>query len=112
MFAITRAWFSCSVLAAALLSQAPTSKLFEAPFRVEADGKPIAAVTGHAAPFVLDFDGDGVFDLAVGEFGSTAPEVKGGTCRLYRNIGSNQVPKFAAFSLLQTEGKPAAMESS
>lgn len=112
---ITRTLLAGGLLAATLLGQSPPAdapSLFEAPFRVEADGKPITAVTGHAAPFVLDLDHDGVFDLAVGEFGSSAPGIEGGTCRLYRNTGSNQAPRFAAFTLLQSDGKPAAMESS
>jgi len=75
------------------------------PFVVEADGTPIEVVVGHAAPFVLDIDGDGTQDLAVGEFG-------GGGCRLYRNLGTNAEPKFGAFEMLQSDGKPAAMESS
>ncbi len=76
-----------------------------APFRVEADGKPIATKTGHAAPTIVDFDGDKVWDLAVGEFG-------GGGCRLYKNVGSNTEPKFGSFTMLQSDGKPASMESS
>jgi len=76
-----------------------------APFVVEADGKPIMAKTGHAAPFVTDLDGDGVWDLAVGEFG-------GGGCRLYKNVGTAKDPKFKTFSMLLSDGKPAAMESS
>lgn len=75
-----------------------------APFLVEAEGKPIAANSGHAAPFVTDFDGDGVWDLAVGEF-------RGGGCRLYKNTGTAKSPKFGAFSMLLSDGKPAAMES-
>jgi hypothetical protein len=76
-----------------------------APFLVEADGKPIATKVGHAAPFVTDLDGDGVWDLAVGEFG-------GGGCRLYKNLGTAKEPKFGSFSMLLSDGKPAAMESS
>ena len=76
-----------------------------APFLVEAGGEPIATKTGHAAPFVTDLDGDGVWDLAVGEFG-------GGGCRLYKNIGTNKQPKFDTFTMLLSDGKPAAMESS
>jgi hypothetical protein len=75
------------------------------PFRVEADGKPIATKTGHAAPTVVDFDGDGTWDLAVGEFG-------GGGCRLYKNVGTATEPRFGSFTMLQSNGKPAAMESS
>ena len=100
----------CAVPAAAQApaeaSAVPTPALPELaePFVVEADGAPIACKIGHAAPDVVDFDGDGVWDLAVGEFG-------GGTCRLYKNLGTNTEPKFGAFTLLQSDGVPAAMES-
>jgi hypothetical protein len=59
------------------------------PVRLEAAGKPIDTEIGHAAPFVGDFDGDGVRDLLVGQFGS-------GICWVYRNVGSNTQPRFAA----------------
>lgn len=76
-----------------------------APFVVQADGEPIALKVGHAAPFVTDLDGDGVWDLAVGEFG-------GGGCRLYKNLGTAKDPKFGSFTMLMSDGKPAEMESS
>jgi hypothetical protein len=82
-----------------------------APFRVEADGAPIVAVIGHAAPFVVDHDGDGVRDLIVGMFGNDG-EGHGGTGRFYKNTGSNAEPEFGAFSTLMADGKPAKMESS
>jgi hypothetical protein len=59
---------------AALLALAPplpqqaTSALLP-PIRVEAGGAPIDTEIGHAAPFVGDFDEDGVNDLLVGQFG-------------------------------------------
>jgi hypothetical protein len=59
------------------------------PVRVEAAGKPIDTDVGHAAPFVCDFDGDGVKDLLVGQFGD-------GILWVYRNVGTNEKPKFAA----------------
>jgi hypothetical protein len=59
------------------------------PVRVEAAGKPIDTAVGHAAPFVADFDGDGVKDLLVGQFGD-------GILWIYRNVGTNAEPKFAA----------------
>jgi hypothetical protein len=59
------------------------------PVRLEAAGKPIDTEVGHAAPFVCDFDGDGVQDLLVGQFG-------GGILWIYHNEGTNAQPKLAA----------------
>src|SRR5437867_5354289 len=59
------------------------------PVRIEAAGKPIDTAVGHAAPFVGDFDGDGVRDLLVGQFGE-------GILWVYRNQGTNQQFKLAA----------------
>ena len=58
------------------------------PVRLEAGGKPIDTAIGHAAPFVGDFDGDGVRDLLVGQFGD-------GILWVYRNEGTNAAPKLA-----------------
>jgi hypothetical protein len=59
------------------------------PVRLEAAGKPIDTDVGHAAPFVYDWDGDGVKDLLVGQFG-------GGALWIFRNEGTNAAPKLAA----------------
>ena len=59
------------------------------PVRLEAGGKPIDTEIGHAAPFVYDWDGDGVWDLLVGQFG-------GGILWIFRNEGTNAAPKLAA----------------
>lgn len=60
------------------------------PVRLEAAGKPIdASEIGHAAPFVYDFDGDGLKDLLVGQF-------KDGLLWIYHNEGTNSEPKLAA----------------
>lgn len=61
----------------------------EPPVRLEAAGKPIDTEIGHAAPFVYDFDGDGIKDLLVGQFGQ-------GLLWIYRNEGTNSEPKLAA----------------
>ena len=63
------------------------------PVRLEAAGKPIDTDTGHAAPFVCDFDGDGVKDLLVGQF---MGGVSGGSLLVFHNEGTNMAPKFAA----------------
>ena len=59
------------------------------PVRIEAAGKPIDTEIGHAAPFVCDFDGDGLKDLLVGQFGD-------GLLWIYRNEGTNSEPRLAA----------------
>jgi len=65
------------------------SRELAAPVRIEAAGKPIDTAVGHAAPFVGDFDGDGVKDLLVGQFGD-------GILWIYHNKGSNARPELAA----------------
>jgi hypothetical protein len=59
------------------------------PVRLQAAGKPIDTDFGHAAPFVADFDGDGVRDLLVGQMGD-------GVLWVYRNDGTNANPRYAA----------------
>src|SRR5262245_2573850 len=59
------------------------------PVRLEAAGKPIDTDIGHAAPFVADFDGDGVPDLLVGQFGD-------GILWVYRNEGTAKEVRLAA----------------
>ncbi len=68
------------------------------PIRIETGGAAIDTEIGHAGPFVGDFDEDGVNDLLVGQFG-------GGLLWLFRNEGTNAVPKLAAGTKFQ-EGRP------
>jgi hypothetical protein len=60
-----------------------------APVRIEAGGKVIDTDVGHAHPYVADWDGDGVNDLLVGQFGD-------GILWIHRNEGTNADPKLAA----------------
>ena len=85
------------------------------PVRLEAGGIPIDVAIGHAAPHVMDFDGDGVRDLLVGEFGTGSfakerlPEeyrerkspFAEGKLRVYRNVGTNETPAFEDFVYLR-----------
>jgi hypothetical protein len=66
-----------------LTDSAPVSPELEPPVRLRAAGKLInAAEIGHAAPFVCDFDGDGLKDLLVSQ-------LKEGLLWVYCNEGTN-----------------------
>ena len=73
------------------------------PVKIQAAGKPIDVErSGHAAPFVGDFDGDGKLDLLVGQFHD-------GRLRIYRNVGTNKEPKFDSFTWFEAGGKIASV---
>jgi hypothetical protein len=78
--------------------QAPKTSALLPPVRIEAGGAPIDTEIGHAAPFVGDFDEDGVNDLLVGQFG-------GGVLWICRNEGTNEAPKLAK-PVKWKDGKP------
>jgi hypothetical protein len=85
--------------------EAPTAVAqFRAPERIVADGKPIDVEVGHASPHYADFDGDGVSDLLVGQFGS-------GKLRIYKNHGTLRKPEFKDFTFVQAGGKDASVPS-
>ena len=74
------------------------------PFIVKAGGQPIKVEIGHAAPILADYDGDGLPDLLVGQFGN-------GRLRIYKNVGSRTEPKFDKFEWFQAGGKIAEVEA-
>ena len=51
----------------------------------------------YAAPCVVDWDGDGLKDLILGQFTS-------GSIRFYANSDSNDSPVFTTYSMLQADG--------
>jgi hypothetical protein len=73
-----------------------------APFRVEANGKPIDMEVGNAAPFVTDFDGDGLFDLMLGQRG----ECK---LRIFKNLGTAKDPRFGVSAFFKAGGVDASL---
>jgi len=87
-----------ALLVTGIVSLVPASsaaEIFQPPFRVS-DAKGLIDVDiGHAAPLVTDFDGDGVPDLLVGQFGD-------GKLRIYKNVGTAKAPRFDGFSWFKT----------
>src|SRR5262245_27476436 len=92
------------VALAAALAASLAAQQFETPFRVQAGGKPIDVDIGHAAPYVVDFDGDGVRDLLVGQFGN-------GRCRIYKNTDTDKAPQFGDFKFLEAGGKTVEVKA-
>jgi hypothetical protein len=93
------------LLTLACSCQSPaTDALFEPPFRVSDSKGLIDVDEGHAAPLFVDFDGDGLPDLLVGQFGE-------GKLRIYKNVGTRAAPRFDGFTWFKTgeeEGKVPA----
>jgi hypothetical protein len=88
--------------------------------RLLSGGKPIDVTTGHAAPYVYDFNKDGKRDLLVGEFGSgyyrgekttdNGP-LANARLRVYLNTGTNLKPMYDGFKYLQADGENASVPS-
>jgi hypothetical protein len=91
-------------LAAAVLALSVTASAqeFEKPVRLKAAGEPITTEIGHSAPYLYDFNGDGVRDLLVGQFGS-------GKLRIYRNKGTDKHPDYDTVSWFEAGGAVATV---
>ena len=93
---------------------------FASGVRLLSAGQPIDVTTGHAAPRVYDFNGDGARDLLVGEFGSgryrgeTTSDnsaLANARLRIYLNKGTNDSPRYDGFRYLQAGGENASVPS-
>ena len=89
------------ILPVVLMAQPPS---FGPVDYVKAGGNPITVTSGHANPCVVDWDGDGLKDLIIGQF-------SGGKIRFYKNSGTNEVPVFTDFSYLQADGSDISLSS-
>lgn len=78
---------------------------FQKSFKIEANGVPIEVSVGHAAPFMIDFDGDGKKDLVVGQYSP-------GKARVYLNKGTDAAPEFGDFTFLKAGEVDAEVEPS
>ncbi|HKB01336.1 MAG TPA: hypothetical protein VKD90_03910 [Gemmataceae bacterium] len=75
------------------------------PAHVRVDGKPIDVErSGHAAPFVGDFDGDGTPDLLVGQFHD-------GALRVYPGRGGSGERVFGEFTWFRAGSKDGRIPS-
>ena len=71
------------------------------PIHLEAAGKPVDVEReGHSAPFVGDFDGDGLPDLLVGQYHE-------GRLRIYKNTGTKGKPRFDSHTWFEAGGAAA-----
>ncbi|MCK6446577.1 MAG: hypothetical protein L6Q99_09315 [Planctomycetes bacterium] len=95
-----------SILGAWLALAATTQDVrLAGPVRVQVGDAPIDVDSGHAAPLFVDFDGDGLRDLLVGQFGD-------GKLRIYRNVGDARAPKFVDFQWFVADGKEGTIPAS
>ncbi len=76
---------------------------FENEYMLQCSGTTID-VGYYAAPCIVDWDGDGLQDLILGQFTS-------GYIRFYKNVGSNDSPLFTSFTYLYADGIRIAMGS-
>jgi hypothetical protein len=75
----------------------PGAPVLSQPVLIEGEDFPVIAEgNGIAAPACYDWDGDGLKDLLIGEFGSGVEYGKysGNFIRVYKNTGSNENPRF------------------
>lgn len=100
--AMRGAGFAIAIAALTVPGVTRAASELQTPFRVESNGKPIDMELGSCAPFVMDFDGDGKFDLLLGQRG----ECK---LRIFRNTGDNAHPKFGVSALFKAGGVDASL---
>lgn len=79
----------CGLAAAAAPAFAPYTWMYASGVKID--------VGYYGAPFVVDWDGDGLKDLVLGEFSY-------GKIRFYPNSDSNDSPVLTSFTYIQSSG--------
>ena len=79
--------------------------VFSSPFFVQADGIDLVVSASIPDPCVIDWDGDGLKDLVLGQFSL-------GKIRFYPNSGTNENPVFTNYSFIQAGGVDITVGSS
>ncbi len=75
---------------------------------IQADGKDIR-VPGYSVPSFVDWNGDKLKDLVIGEGSGSFPP---GKVRVYLNIGTEAEPRFSAFFYVQSNGADLTVPAS
>ena len=70
---------------------------FSSPFFVQANGTDLIVSASIPDPCVVDWDGDGLKDLVIGQFST-------GKIRFYPNSGTNENPVFTTYTFIQAGG--------
>ncbi len=76
--------------------------VFSSPFFVQANGVDLVVSASIPDPCVIDWDGDGLKDLVIGQFST-------GKIRFYPNSGTNENPVFTTFTFIQAGGVDITM---
>lgn len=88
-------YLACALFALTAISFAVIPN-FQEPFVIQANGDTLE-VALISDPFMVDWDGDGLNDLIIGQFIS-------GKVLFYPNSGSNNDPVFTTGTFLQADG--------
>ena len=95
------------VLLFALSLALPQTPLFEDGGTIKCAGNEINV--GHGCPCVVDWDGDGLQDLLIGQFYDDDGNY--GKIRLYLNSGTNTAPALTSYTFLKAGGSDISVST-